>query len=150
MSRLIYGGILCLGASKMNLARLQKLQNRALRICYCASRYTSNIKLHTDANVLPLYLRRKLDIYKSMYSRMLELERNPLDSDLRPTTRFSSSRPPNFTRPTCDRFLNSITYQAPKLWSELPPEIKNLNDSPTFNREIRKMLKNEMHNIIYL
>lgn len=112
MSKLNYGGMLCLGAAKSHLARLQKLQNR---ICHCASRYTSNIKLHTISysNVLSVYPRRKLDVYKCMFGRMMELERNPPVDENCPTTRFSSSRPPSYIRPNCERFLSSITYQAP-------------------------------------
>lgn len=63
LSRLTYGVLLCLGASQLNRSRLQKVQNRGLRICFCADRYTSNLKLHNDAKVLPLSLRMKLDTY---------------------------------------------------------------------------------------
>lgn len=69
MSRLNYGGLLCIGASKMDISRLQKVQNRGLRICLCADRYTSNLTLHTVANVLPVKLRMKLDAYNCMYKR---------------------------------------------------------------------------------
>lgn len=69
MSRLNYDSLLCLGASKHDLTKLQKVQNRALRICLCADRYTSNLKFHIDANVLPVSLRMKLDTYKCMYRR---------------------------------------------------------------------------------
>lgn len=79
-----------------------------------------------------------------MYSHMLDLERNHLLDDSRPVTRFSSSRPPIFDRPGCERFLNSVTYQAPKLWAELPVHVKNMNDSSFFDREIRKMLKSKI------
>lgn len=144
MSKLNYGGLLCLGVQKTYLARLQKLQNRALRVCHGAYRYTSNIKLHIESNVLPMFLRRKLDVYKYMYNRILALERDCPVGHNGPVTRFSSSRPPTFERPNCERFLNSVTYQAPKLWSELPADIKNMNDSTHFDREIRKMIRDEM------
>lgn len=76
MSKLSYGNVLCINASKDSLSRIQRLQNRALRICQCTNRYTSNIKLHQDTSVLPVFLRRKLDLYKIMYKRML-LSQNP-------------------------------------------------------------------------
>lgn len=150
MSKINYGGILCIGAAKTLLARLQKCQNRALRICFCANRYTSNIRLHMDANVLPLFLRRKLDVYKTKYVRMLSQERGSPVSHDRPITRFSSSRPPTFNRPNSVSFLNSVTYQAPKLWAELPSHVKNLNDSPYFDREVRKLIQSEMLQIVSL
>lgn len=97
MSKLIYGGLLHLGAPKTYFARLQKLQNRALHICYCADRYTSNINLHHDLNVLPLYLRRKINIYKCMYKLMLYFNRSEHTQEGRPW--YSSSQPPIFDRP---------------------------------------------------
>lgn len=144
MSVINYGGMLCTGASKLDLSRIQKFQNRALRVCTYANRYTSNISLHRDTNVLPLYLRRKLETYKLMYSRMLNAEQINPACDSRPVTRFTSSRPPVFDRPKSCRFLNSITYQAPKLWSELQSQVKNMNDSSYFDREIRKVINAEM------
>lgn len=111
MSRLNFGGMLCLGAPKTSLSRLQKLQNRALRICLCGDRYTSYIQLHVTSNVLPLYLRRNLEIYKCMYLRMLSSvdphdAQNTSSVDVsRAVTRYSASRPPNFTRPHSVKFL---------------------------------------------
>lgn len=103
MSKLNYGGVLCMGASQRNLNRLQKSQNRALRICLCTDCYTSNLKLHRDSNVLQLFLRRKLELYKCMYARMLCLESNQTCSSLnsiastdmadRPQTCYNSASP---------------------------------------------------------
>lgn len=56
MSKLSYGGIFCIAGVKISLERLQKVQNRALHKCFKADRYTSNITLHGNARVLPLYL----------------------------------------------------------------------------------------------
>lgn len=157
LSRLNYGGMLCLGAPKVSLSRLQKLQNRALRICLCVNRYTSNVQIHVLSKVLPLHLRRKLEIYRCMYKRMLPPvnanantngDRDELYTNspraYRAITRFSASRPPTFTRPHSVKFLNSITYQGPKLWADLPSHIKILNDVTKFNSEIHKLIQNEM------
>lgn len=67
MSRLQYGCFLYANATKKHQHQLQKIQNKALRICYLATRYTSNISLHRSAEVWPLYLRGKLDLAKLMY-----------------------------------------------------------------------------------
>lgn len=144
MSRLSYGGLLYIGAAKPLLSWLQKLQNRALRICFGADRYTSNLRLHRDSNILPLQLRRKLDVYKVMYNRMLNLSRS-VESEVegRPATRYALSRPPDMVRPRSEKFLKSVVYQGPKLWADLPPQMKTLNELPTFDREIRKIIKIE-------
>lgn len=142
--------MLCMGASKATLSRLQKLQNRALRICYIVNRYTSNYELHSNAGTLPVALRRKLDLYKLMYKRAL-LDANtqivPESSqNERPNTRYASARPLTFVKPKSSRFLESVTYQGPKLWADLPNNVKNLNDAGTFDKEIRMILHNEFLN----
>lgn len=131
MTKLNYGGVLCFGANQANLDLLQKFQNRTLLVCLCVDRYTSNIRLHIDSNFLPLFLRRKMELYKCMYSRMFRLETNnhnltsvsssrSVVADL-PHTRFNLSRPTPIDKPNTKRFLNSVTYQGPKLGAALPP-----------------------------
>lgn len=148
MLRLNYGSLLCFGASKSDLAKLQKVQNRALQICWCADRYTSNLRLHRDTNILPYGLRMKLETYKMMFNRMLiqqkdESPENPPGA----CTRSGDALLMKIDRPFNDKFLRSVTYQGPKLWNELPSHIRNLGDTPTFDREIRNMLRDEFNNL---
>lgn len=157
MSKINYGNVLCLGAPKVSLRRLQKLQHRALRVRHCADRYTSNNELNLISGFLPLALRRKLDLLKIMYFRMLntsggvtstdrvtDVDSVPVPSLTRPSTRYSNARPPVFERPNTSRFIQSVTYQRPKLWADLPADLKNLNDISTFDREIRKLIRTEL------
>lgn len=62
----------------------------------------------------------------------------------RPQTRYQTSRPPIIERPNSVRFQNSITYQGPKLWADLSPSVKNLNDSGKFDYKIRRLINVEM------
>lgn len=139
MSKLGYGYVLCIGAQKNVLNRLQKLQNRALRVCFCASRYTSNFELHLKTHILPVSLRGKLELYKIMYKRMQALtvnqtitsEENP--GNVHPMTRYASARSPIFEKPRSSKYMESVTYQGPKLWADLPGHLKNLNHFLTFD-----------------
>lgn len=99
MAKLSYGGIACIGARKPELEKLQKIQNRALRICYCASRYTSNILLHKHANILPLFLRRKYVLYNMMCKR-LAVKPGAATSTSKPVTRYSLASPATFVMPS--------------------------------------------------
>lgn len=67
LSPLEYGAIFCCGANKNLIDRLQKLINRALRICFMASLSHNLVDLHQKAKLLPLKLRRKLATIKLMY-----------------------------------------------------------------------------------
>lgn len=123
MSKLNYGNLLCMGVLKATVECVQKFQNRALQVCYCARCYTSNFKLHLESGVLPVHLRRKLDLYKIMYKPMLSNPENHPEQD-HPLTRYGSAWPPTFDRPRSVRFLESVTYQGPKLWAELLNHVK--------------------------
>lgn len=148
MSKLNYGGIFCLSANTNQLSKLQKLQNRALRICFLSNRYISNLELHKRANVLPLCLRRKLDMCKLMFKRMLNAERvTGTITHTRPSTRYGVSRPPVFTHPKTSKFLRSVTYSAPLLWASLPNELKVLNDPGKFNSAVRKLVQAEIETL---
>lgn len=85
-----------------------------------------------------------------MYNRMLAQEQGLSISPNRPQTRFCLACPHLFERTNSDRFLRSITYQAPKFWAELPNDVKNMNDSSFFDREVKKLIKAEMSTIVTL
>lgn len=145
MSKLNYGGIFCLSANSSQLSKLQKLQNRALRVCFLSNRYTSNLELHKRANVLPLSLRRKLDMYKFMFKRMAISHDNYGNTNcIRPSTRYGVARPPNIIHPKTSKFHRSVTYLAPFLWASLPNETKLLDDPDKFNSAVRKLIHTEL------
>lgn len=67
MAKLQYGSLLNIGITKAGRQRIQKMQNRALRICLLMDRYTSNLTLHKEAKVIPIHLRSKLEMHKLMF-----------------------------------------------------------------------------------
>lgn len=67
LSFLEYGGIFLEGLPIQNVTKLQRLQNRCLRVCYKANRFVSNYNLHVRAKLLPLRLRRNLAVCQTMY-----------------------------------------------------------------------------------
>lgn len=70
MSYLEYGSIFfdCIPISQKN--KLERLQNKCLRVCHLTDRHTSNSMLHKRSNALPLRLRRKMSICSLMYRRI--------------------------------------------------------------------------------
>ena len=63
LSILEYGAVFCLPAVNSKLEKLQKIQNRLLRVCFRANRLTSNFELHSRANLLPLDYRRNICMF---------------------------------------------------------------------------------------
>lgn len=58
-SVLDYGSMACDGASKTQLAKLQLIQNQALRLCCGAMRCTSVAAIQVECGEMPLHLRRR-------------------------------------------------------------------------------------------
>lgn len=83
-----------------------------------------------------------------MYKRVLQndTESEYESSDGRPVTRFALTCPLSTVRPHSGRFLESVTYQGPKIWAELPNQVKSLNDADSFDREVRRILHVEFLN----
>lgn len=126
MSKLLYGCVFYYNAPLIARKQLQKIQNKALRICFLADRYTSNLTLHREAKVLPLVLRSKLEMYKLMYRESRRAWAEKENDNIAPmyTTRAQNAFPLIAETPRTNRFLTSISYQGPKTWLELTSDLK--------------------------
>lgn len=58
-------------ATKSELDKLQKIQNRALRVANLSLRYTRNIDLQRKFKVVPLFMRRDKNIQKMIHTYFL-------------------------------------------------------------------------------
>lgn len=117
MSRIQYGLIFTINATISDRSRIQKLQNRALRICTLTSRYVSNLSLHVSTNVMPIYLRSKLDLLVLMFKKVVK-NRN-LEVALENSVRVTSVRSApviEVVMPKSGRFAKSTSYVEPTTW----------------------------------
>lgn len=146
MSVLLYGCFFYGNATLQEQQKLQKLQNKSLRICCLSDRYTSNLVLHRQANVLPLQLRAKLELYKLMHRVS---RKQPDTNDSLINTRAQSAFPIGLVAPKSEKFFRSISYQGPRLWSELPGDIKRL-PYDAYCVEIKKKIQVEMNNLVQI
>lgn len=144
MSKLSYCCIFYGDARKTVADRLQRLQNRALRICALASRYTTNLSLHQKCKVLPLNLWRKMDMFPLMFKLHKNSKMSDEDSTVRPNTRYQLTNDPTLITPRNDRFLRSVSYAGPKLWASLPREVKDIGDMDKFKTTVRRSIDLEL------
>lgn len=132
MSKLQYGCFFYTNASRKQQQQLQKLQNRALRVCCRAERYTSNLQIHWEAKVWPLELRGRLELLKLMHriSRRLEIDCGNTDNgevgNSTVITRSQEAFPIKLLAPRTERIVKSVCYQGPRLWSELKVDKRKL------------------------
>lgn len=132
MAKLQYGLLFTICALKGERAKIQKVQNRVLRICGLAGRYVSNLTLHRELKVLPISLRCKFDIMVAMFKR--SARDTSLNIPQGVVTRAQSVPSIHVLRPHTARFRNSISYQGPLIWESIPHHWKRIQDLDTFKR----------------
>lgn len=105
MSRLQYGLVFSLNANKKNAIRLQRLQNKALRVCLLADRYPSNWNLHMMAGGLPVVLRTQIELLMLMFNRLKSCVTS--QTGITRNTRQSGAIMFQCTFPNTQKFLSS-------------------------------------------
>lgn len=143
--------------------RLQRMQNRALRICLKAEGGTRISDLHTRAKLAPLDLHREFDILKLFHKKVYARNHENCDytnvmldyyqqSDI-PLTRSHEAPLIQISRPNNEKFRKSLLYTGTTLWNNLPLDLRNNADYNSFRSLLRgatyfSFLSN--HNIVEL
>ena len=145
-SKLQYG-IICWGAtSTTNINKLQVLQNKAIRNMNKAPRYYRLDNYYLNHRILKVQELYQLEIAKFMHSHShgnlpacftsFFVESRFLHNY---TTRFSSSRNYNITNFRTNRGQRSIQFLGPKVWNQVPNEIRNVSKQ-TFKNEMKRLI----------
>lgn len=139
--------------------KLQRLQNKALRICLKADRHTNIAELHRLARLAPIEKRREFDLLKifqrtvysaesKSYQLMINSSSTNLDRDpdSRPmntsliNTR-STLAPTALTKiPNSEKFKKSMLYTSTSLWNNLSPDTRNIRDFDAYKATIRRQI----------
>ena len=130
--------MLCLNTAR-DVEKLQKLQNRCLRMCLDVRnpRDMSIDYLHNVVRINLLKVRRKIQILIIMYS----LKCN--DRFKRPGLRFTRNAE-RYLFDTdivhLDIYARSPYFKGVELWNPLPIDIQNINDGFIFRNSIKRHL----------
>ena len=109
-------------AYSRDLEKMQRLQNRCLKVCANRDRLFNTVQSHKLSNVPFLSDRRNAHKLNFMYKR---LSRKELLNTKEIRTRAHDA--PLFTVkiPRCEAFKRSVGYSGSVLWNELPPATRN-------------------------
>ena len=121
--------------NKHEVEKLQKLQNRALRICYNVQNPTdvSTVRLHEMANVNMLHKRRMLQLMSIIYEkRLLSLNEKPIVRHTRRADKYTF----DIKRVNLEIYGRSPYYIGGKLWNSLPKEVQEQRTKERFKRAI--------------
>ena len=136
-----YGDIIYSATSDRNLARIQKLQNRGLRICLNNHVYVSRIQLHQTCEVLPLKIRRKYNLRKYMFKQK-ENQNIIVNREIR--TRRHRAVVFETNRPNIEMYKRGTLYKGALEWNNLPVDTRNTEKFVTF----KEIQKKEMYELL--
>lgn len=125
-----------------DLTKLQRLQNRGLRICLRPPPRTPTINLHATSNLLLVKNKIKLNALKQMH-RFIYRDGCPYKKSLINIDYVARSLlGPLFIniRPRSSRFQKSLCGYGFCLWNRLPADLRKIADVGNFINEVKRRL----------
>ena len=131
-----YADVLYDKANATKLEKLQRLQNKCLKICHGHDRLYSTNRAHREARVPFLKERRRAHTLNFMYKR--KSERPNLLNNREIRTRAHDAPLFQVNIPRCEAFKRSVGYFGSVLWNELTPIVRNINSYQEFKLKQKK------------
>ena len=132
-----YGDILFMNTNQALLSKLQKLQNRALKICLQPNAFVTLEYLHRETKVALLYKRREAHLLNYMYKKRdvpALLDTKPIHTRARDGPLFKVAKP------NCEKFKQSVLYNGAVSWNTLPPVTRNIDSYITFRNTQKNVI----------
>ena len=117
-----YADVIIDGALNKDIDKLQKLQNKCLKICKGKERRFSNDAIHKLLKVPMLKDRREAHLLNFMYLRKNKVY---LLNNREIRTRAHDAPLFKTKIPRCEAYKRSIGYRGSTKWNGLPPDIRN-------------------------
>ena len=126
-----YGDLIYASSTQQQLMKLQRIQNRNIRISFNLHHFTPTTDLHRLASLNTLEDRRNAHLLNLMFDR----KDDPYFCDNRnlPTRRFDATilKVPQFHKATSKK---AVAYRGATSWNSLPPDIRRIPSKDAFKR----------------
>ena len=133
-----YADVIYDRANTTKLDKLQRLQNKCLKICLGQDRRYSTNRAHKEAKVPFLKERRTSHILNFMYKRKSDKPQLLDNREIR--TRAHDAPLYRVKIPRCEAFKRSVGYFGAEAWNALSPKIRNTNSYLEFKRDQKRKL----------
>lgn len=133
-----YSNALMLGCPQFELQKIQRTQNKGLRIALRRDRTCRTSILHSDARLADWKSRAMIALNKLMFKYKSDPEWIEGLKD-RPRTRQNEGLVMCINKPRNNGYLNSVSYIGRSCWNKLPAEIRNSIDMVSFSRKVKKL-----------
>ena len=132
-----YGDILYMGTHKETTTKLQRLQNRALKICTLVEPRYATDRLHFETKISMLEQRRTAHLRNFMFKRKDNIDY----VDMRETgTRQRDAIIMKTIKANLKVFENSVYYKGAKEWNDLPINVRKSASYESFKASQKKWL----------
>lgn len=135
LSLIEYGNCFLLGCTAAERTKLQRIQNKGLKIVFERARLYNTRLLHKEANLASWEVRalvaasRLMFKYKFLPSN-IELNRPGTGSQTGPIFKID--------RPNARSIIISLSYRLRDIWNKLPPSLRNIDDQEHFNMAVKR------------
>ena len=132
-----YGDVIYGTANQEGLDKLQRLQNRCLKICKSLNVRFNTEALHSITKMPMLKTRREAHLNNFMYGRLKHV--SLLDTrEIR--TRAHDAPLFKVTVPRVESYKRAIKYTGSLQWNNLPADIRNIKDSKLFKAKQKNLM----------
>ena len=141
-----YADVVFANSNAVDIEKLQRLQNRCLKVCTGRDRLFSTDILHKSTNVPFLKDRRKAHVRNFMYTRLTHKD---LINTREIRTRAHDAPLFNVSIPRCEAYKRSVGYFGSVEWNNLPPATRNINPYLAFKYLQKKTMLDPLTLIQY-
>ena len=129
----------------MTLGKLQKLQDKCLRICLGIVDKCSSDTLHNRAHVAKLEDRRKVHVNNFMFKRKEKKLGLAIQDENLTQTRIRAAPSFSLAKPSNELYKRSVCYYGAQQWNQLPGELRRLDSYVPFKSRCRYELKRKVY-----
>lgn len=123
---------------KGQVEKLQKVQNRCLRMCFRKDRQSSARLLHLRAKLLPLRHRRECCLLNLLNEKLIKGD-GVFNVDVGKSNRARGGTQVTVPFPKTETFKKSLAYLMPSLWNALPAKCKENCLPWVFKRNVKRL-----------
>lgn len=133
-----YGGCFLLNCSNAERVKLQRVQNKGLKLVYNKDRRFNTKLLHKEARLASWECRALAQACRLMFKYKYDKDNLMLG---KPGTRSQSGPLFHIDRPNSKKFISTTSYLFRSQWNSLPPHVRIIDDKEHFNLAIKRLYR---------
>lgn len=141
-----FGNIFLLNCNNSNLVKIQRVQNRCLKVLLKKERRYDTVLLHRDARLATWKKRALTSAMKLMFKYKFDINNLVDRVDVEASVTRSLAGPIfSLDHPNSQRFIDSSSYYLRVEWNKLPLSLRCIDDYEHFSLAIKRHYRESEH-----